>query len=205
MPSSNRSTVAYAKNCSTRAGSNRSRKRARWQRPGVPNTTNIGPTDRSEIAPPRSLPGRLRRPHHRPRISSKFRSEIRYTVNNHQLTVIRGLLIGAGSLVASTESRALRSRDLRLHVCEGCPHLYITCTSQGKRRRREDRRDHVCLGASRQSRRKLRLLVVSKRRKRPYGEMAERFNAAVLKTAEPETVPWVRIPLSPRRLCSLTN
>jgi hypothetical protein len=29
--------------------------------------------------------------------------------------------------------------------------------------------------------------------------MAERFNAAVLKTAEPETVPWVRIPLSPRR------
>jgi hypothetical protein len=27
--------------------------------------------------------------------------------------------------------------------------------------------------------------------------MAERFNAAVLKTAEPETVPWVRIPLSP--------
>jgi hypothetical protein len=30
-----------------------------------------------------------------------------------------------------------------------------------------------------------------------HGEMAERFNAAVLKTAEPETVPWVRIPLSP--------
>lgn len=29
------------------------------------------------------------------------------------------------------------------------------------------------------------------------GEMAERFNAAVLKTAVPETVPWVRIPLSP--------
>lgn len=27
--------------------------------------------------------------------------------------------------------------------------------------------------------------------------MAERFNAAVLKTAVPETVPWVRIPLSP--------
>ncbi len=29
------------------------------------------------------------------------------------------------------------------------------------------------------------------------GEMAERLNAAVLKTAEPSRVPWVRIPLSP--------
>ena len=31
----------------------------------------------------------------------------------------------------------------------------------------------------------------------PYGEMAEWFKAAVLKTAERETVPGVRIPLSP--------
>ena len=30
-----------------------------------------------------------------------------------------------------------------------------------------------------------------------HGEMAERLNAAVLKTAEPSRVPWVRIPLSP--------
>ena len=29
------------------------------------------------------------------------------------------------------------------------------------------------------------------------GEMAERFNAAVLKTAEPSRAPRVRIPLSP--------
>ena len=32
---------------------------------------------------------------------------------------------------------------------------------------------------------------------KPYGEMAERFNAAVLKTVERESVPGVRIPLSP--------
>ena len=30
-----------------------------------------------------------------------------------------------------------------------------------------------------------------------YGEMAERFKAAVLKTAAGESLPWVRIPLSP--------
>jgi hypothetical protein len=30
-----------------------------------------------------------------------------------------------------------------------------------------------------------------------YGEMAERFKAAVLKTAVVVTLPWVRIPLSP--------
>ena len=30
-----------------------------------------------------------------------------------------------------------------------------------------------------------------------HGEMAERFNAAVLKTVERESVPGVRIPLSP--------
>ena len=30
-----------------------------------------------------------------------------------------------------------------------------------------------------------------------YGEMAERLNAAVLKTVERESVPGVRIPLSP--------
>jgi hypothetical protein len=28
--------------------------------------------------------------------------------------------------------------------------------------------------------------------------VAERFNAAVLKTAEPSRVPWVRIPPSPK-------
>jgi hypothetical protein len=30
-----------------------------------------------------------------------------------------------------------------------------------------------------------------------YGEMTEWLKVAVLKTAVPETVPWVRIPLSP--------
>lgn len=30
-----------------------------------------------------------------------------------------------------------------------------------------------------------------------YGEMAEWSKATVLKTVEPEMVPWVRIPLSP--------
>lgn len=29
------------------------------------------------------------------------------------------------------------------------------------------------------------------------GEMAERFNAAVLKTVDPARGPWVQIPLSP--------
>ena len=84
--SSNRSTAASGKNCSTRVGLNRSRKRVKWQPPGVPNTTTIGLTDRSEIAPPRSLHGRLRRPHHKPRISSRFRPEIRYTVNKPRIS-----------------------------------------------------------------------------------------------------------------------
>ena len=33
------------------------------------------------------------------------------------------------------------------------------------------------------------------------GEMAERSNAAVLKTVEPARAPGVRIPLSPHNLC----